>query len=752
MHEEGKIVKKWNQWIAFLGICVVVIGILAGCGTKNTPTGTQKADSTGAGKGRFVETEQNIPEHINTINSVGRSKSGELTMLGYGENENALYLAHSTDNGKEWKETKLKPIDCYVSAIDGEKGTAAVFGYEDAANMALVARDGSIQKVKLELPEYKKESDGTGEPGNFITSAVYAGEKLLVTDLNWDVYEVNQETGKMTLFSKSLTENVNRLLPIGTHFAMMTDSGMQFADADSGEIIKTDAVLQKAMEKENEDSGDYATGIVITAGASDEELYYMNHEGLFYHKSGGSTIEQLIDGSLASVSDQNMAFHALFKIDDKNFLLFAVNAGKERFFSYSYDETVSAVPEKQLTVYALEDSNVLQQIITAYQAKYPDVMVKKTIGMSGEDGVTAEDAIKTLNTQVLAGNGPDVLVLDGLPVDSYIEKGALEDISSYVNNADEKEGLFTNITKTYASGDALYQVPIRFYCSIVEGNSDLIANSSDLQTLETYVQKLNSGGEGKIIRAWGPETLLYSFYCVDSASWKTAEGIDMDRLKQYLQTVKTLYDADGYSEADRISDEASRNIMDGQLYSLGAQSAMDQLISMSQMAFGSLTDVTSVQQLYAAEKTQKGTFVLLDQNAGKSFVPYVSLGLAKSAAENKNAQAFINLALSEEGQKQMNEGFSINRVALTQECENSSNYYIESSYGDKSVTLDIKKISKKQKEELIALLESLDTPAWTDRVVEDLVLSEGKKYLQGKQSLEDTVSAIAGKVQLYDAE
>ena len=100
--------KKWNQWIAFLGICVVVIGILAGCGTKNTPTGTQKADSTGAGKGRFVETEQNIPEHINTINSVGRSKSGELTMLGYGENENALYLAHSTDNGKEWKETKLK--------------------------------------------------------------------------------------------------------------------------------------------------------------------------------------------------------------------------------------------------------------------------------------------------------------------------------------------------------------------------------------------------------------------------------------------------------------------------------------------------------------------------------------------------------------------------------------------------------------------------------------------------------------------
>ena len=64
----------------------------------------------------------------------------------------------------------------------------------------------------------------------------------------------------------------------------------------------------------------------------------------------------------------------------------------------------------------------------------------------------------------------------------------------------------------------------------------------------------------------------------------------------------------------------------------------------------------------------------------------------------------------------------------------------------------MKKITKKQKQELVQLLESLDTPSWTDRVVEDLVLSEGKLYLQGKQSMEETVSAITKKVQLYVAE
>ena len=83
----------------------------------------------------------------------------------------------------------------------------------------------------------------------------------------------------------------------------------------------------------------------------------------------------------------------------------------------------------------------------------------------------------------------------------------------------------------------------------------------------------------------------------------------------------------------------------------------------------------------------------------------------------------------------MNEGFSINRTALEKECEGTSSYYIGSGYGEKSITLDVKKITKKQKQELV-----------------QLVLSEGKLYLQGKQSMEETVSAITKKVQLYVAE
>ena len=75
-----------------------------------------------------------------------------------------------------------------------------------------------------------------------------------------------------------------------------------------------------------------------------------------------------------------------------------------------------------------------------------------------------------------------------------------------------------------------------------------------------------------------------------------------------------------------------------------------------------------------------------------------------------------------------------------------------SADGSYEINYEVKKISEKQQEDLTKMLESLDTPTWDDRVVRDLVLSEGQKYLQGKQSLEDTLSAIMKKVQLYEAE
>ena len=85
--------------------------------------------------------------------------------------------------------------------------------------------------------------------------------------------------------------------------------------------------------------------------------------------------------------------------------------------------------------------------------------------MTDDNGVTLEDALKTLSTDILAGNGPDVLILDGMPVDSYVEKGILTDISDVVDEVKASDGLVDSIVKDSTKDGKIYAIPTRFCCT-----------------------------------------------------------------------------------------------------------------------------------------------------------------------------------------------------------------------------------------------------------------------------------------------
>ena len=122
----------------------------------------------------------------------------------------------------------------------------------------------------------------------------------------------------------------------------------------------------------------------------------------------------------------------------------------------------------------------------------PDVFVNLQIGMTEEDGVTAEDAVKALNTELLAGNVPDVLVLDGLPTDSYIEKGILADISEAVDTISAQDGVFENVVGAYRGADGCYRIPARFYVGIVIGEPDAVAAGASLPGFADFMETKKS--------------------------------------------------------------------------------------------------------------------------------------------------------------------------------------------------------------------------------------------------------------------
>ena len=65
----------------------------------------------------------------------------------------------------------------------------------------------------------------------------------------------------------------------------------------------------------------------------------------------------------------------------------------------------------------LEDNDNIWDSVGKFSIANPDYNVKVEVGISEEDSVTRTDAIKKLNTELMAGEGPGVIFLDGLPIE-----------------------------------------------------------------------------------------------------------------------------------------------------------------------------------------------------------------------------------------------------------------------------------------------------------------------------------------------
>ena len=117
---------------------------------------------------------------------------------------------------------------------------------------------------------------------------------------------------------------------------------------------------------------------------------------------------------------------------------------------------MSAVPEKELKAYAFSDSTELRQAIAMYQKANPDIYINLELALSGSDAMTVSDALRTLNTNIMAGKGPDVIFLDGMPVQNYLQKGLLTEIGDLVKEVEDSDGLFENILSAYKTDEGYY--------------------------------------------------------------------------------------------------------------------------------------------------------------------------------------------------------------------------------------------------------------------------------------------------------
>lgn len=792
---------RWRKTGKRLAACLLAValtaGMLVGCGGKGgTEAGVGEskdgtdvgADGQETGMGRYVEkdVELNGSDLTDWNSRLFKQADGSYLLA-----DNSGFVLRSTDNGASWTKAdlpwlaKMKAENKYIlSMAIGPDGTAAVVwtepeeGTEDSGSgvqlkmdmqLTLVKPDGAETPVEIKLGE-----------DEWWLNAVYISDdgRIFATASGPNLYEVKADGSS----EKYLTIDGYSIDLLQFHGNIMLIDGFQvdvplLYDMEAKEYIE-DEVLAQFVSENFQDRDGYAGkshDLFLVSGGEDA-IYLAGNSGVYRHVLGGSAMEQVIDGSLNILGNPAYQIMDMLVAENNEFLVVLTGEKMTRFV---YDPAVPSRPEEKLQVWSLEDEAVIRQAISKYQKDNPAVYVEYEIGLAG-NSMTREDAIKNLNTRTMAGKGPDVLVLDHLPMDSYIEKGILMDIAPILDGVSGKEAVFSNVVDAFRNDGHVYAVPGRIQLPYICGIKSDLEKMTDLSSI---------ADEMELMRENDPDAYLM---CVPSAkgimrifspscvpAWRTEDGpLDKEAVADFLTQTKRMYDAqvNGLPEEGVQSWEADASYYqefespNGEAFEDAdgvrtRHEATHLLGGRRQFVAGAAEDVWNYNiQISVSKMEGFGDCVSVPMNGqcDNVFWARTILGINASSANTQQAQDFLKTVLGNEIQSEVLGGFPVTPKALLDNYEDQWRVYKDNDYvsgqggttdlNGEEILMPIRVPDEKKVSELINWIGSLDTAYVEDKTFENVVYEEGEGYIRGDRSLEEAMNAIETRLGIYLAE
>lgn len=763
------------------------LGVTApGCGVKEpseNTSGTQsdaamadasdearKDASDGSGKGRYVESTVYDGGGFSDLVQTQVLADGRILFLNGLTKQKVI----SKDGGSSWE---VEANDAFYAFVDehypfgaaiAPDGTIALIGMDrredspegmDAEfdfNLYIFDTDNTSRQIPLDMPDADSKPRLVAFDGQGALYVFASGCR--------NIYKVDTDAGTSEKLV-TLADGCELMQCRDNVLMCMTSEKIFLYDLEKKSFIEDetlDSFIEDHYGRLEWTGGGYTAYPFLCA---DNTICVAGDQGLYRHIIGGSVVEQVIEGELSSLSDPSNSIMAV-TMNDKNEFLAAYGNGK--IVRFVYDGEVSSVPDDKITVFSLSEDDLVRQTITAYQTQHPEMFVEYQVGMD-EGGVTREDALKKLNTQLLGGSGPDIIMLDGMDIDTYVEKGVLRDLTDIVGEIDGQEGLYRNLIEGLASDGAMYAVPAKFYLPVLYGEGDYVNSVDDYPSMADTVERARQAyPDTNLLAVCSAEGILRRFVPVCAPSWKDGRGqLDQAKIREFLEQSRRIYDLqmNGTPQEEILSyqrqliGEDGKSIEEGKYFLLARDSCY--MMQESPIVCGEIVDANTYRSTLSIPRVQgmEGTVIrpLSGQSSGV-YHPASLVGIS-AAAENPDAAAeFVRVMLGSSVQKTLQFGFPINKTALPAQFayeesdlgEDGGQFYISSSTKDgRGYEYTIYPVEQDGIDRLERWIAQMETPYLSDAVLEDVVYEEGTAYLEGRQDIDTAVKAIADSVEIY---
>lgn len=475
-------------------------------------------------------------------------------------------------------------------------------------------------------------------------------------------------------------------------------------------------------------------GIVKYSVEKDETTHAINGEVL---NSCIDTINEPITG--LAVQGENIVVCTAGKSGSESNLYFLQ---KEQTKKNEKDKTDTG-KNTVLKIYSLKENSMIRSSLAFFRREHTDISINYTVGYTGEDGFSVSDAIRKLNTEIMADEGPDIIVLDNLPVEEYISKGVLEPVTDIVN--EKKDEIFFNMIEGYNKESEIFCVPTTFRIPVIIGNSEVVSAESSKAVIDQIEQQ-----ESPVLtRQDFPYAAMYMFVTSDMVE---KDGMNEEKLTAYYNDLLRLKEMGNVT--DKIvgeSDYSMNQTVD--IFPYGESDVpSDIYFGEAKAGVGQIAYVDSYIKLNSARKQADIQFDYLNKSGGNYYIPTEVLGINSRSSYKDAAKEFLSLYLTEEVQNTNTMGFSINRNSMRNSAAvTDSPQYYSTIYKNLEDTsgLDLYTLSTDEFNELLQFVELADTPVRVDAVVTETVMEQADKILYEGLDVQTAVQTVCDKINLY---
>lgn len=732
--------EKFKKLIAFLLMMIVVISSLLGCNKSEKTNGGQKNKAMG----RYVEEELLLPDEYKNsqILSLDKNANGDIEVFLFAY-ENNTYLKIFRNETGGWEEkvqpwlSKIKTDDYsrVASVVYGEDGIyyalVRVYDGNNGSNLIFKCQDENIEPINIIIPGLDKETDF----GGYVSKPIIDTIGVLK---NGDIIAYDSILRQIGLFSQDTGESLRQYDSVES-FTQREDTFWAAKSEDKTIVCYTDVETEIPAENNVIDG---------RLAVTDKAIYVLNKEGIHRLENSGTIWQTIVDGGLSSISIPNseyVSLEILEKEKEEYFVLLRNTNQNIKIYRYYFDESVPSVPEEELTIYSLYENSTIRQAINVFQSANSSVKINYQVALGEESSVSVNDTIRALNTELLGGNGADILVLEGLPVVSLKEKGVLADITDVVSPFVENGTLIPTIVSSYFENDKTSVLPVRFQAPFYYGSEKVIEK---LDSLDLLAQYINDNPDEKIFTELTYRQIASTFLLLNyNKLIDEKEEMSKETFIQFLENLSIISKNSGGSVGVSIGS----NILQEGLVKFDNANMLQDMEMTNGTTQAGIMQIRSVSDFaMPADTIRKMNFIYSDIN--DLFIPSLTVGLNSACKQKDLAKEFLKNLISDEVQKAvLGDGLPVNERMLTELAEMDYSNSSMSFFDGKDIT-SIEYPSMEELKEVFDCAKQLTTPLSYNKLLIDGIIDNITNYLEGEISIEQATQDTLNLINTYLSE